>query len=202
MWRPGDLRWLAAVLVVAFVSAACVGTSDSGGSRGSAGTSASPLTQGPVASSFDEFAAEQCAALQSLLRAYGNPDTAGLSPLMQSFADAIERGDATAAAEKAGAIRSEIEDGRAHVRSASGWAPAATATVQLDRMLVAFEKLVEVRLAALPKGPVAAEREGQAAFEAAGGAEAWFSWVRSLQELRTTPGGSRTLPKCEGVPIG
>jgi hypothetical protein len=121
---------------------------------------------------------------------------------MQSFADAIERGDATATAEKAREIRSEIEDGRAHVRSASGWAPAAASMAQLDRMLVAFERLVEVRLAAIPKGALPAEREGQAAFEAAGGVEAWYGWIKAGQELEKTTGISRSLPMCEGWGAG
>lgn len=147
-------------------------------------------------------AVEQCAALQSLFRAYGNPDTAGLSPLMRSFSDAIERGDATTAAEKAREIRLELENGRAHARLAAGWAPAGVAMAQLDRVLVAFEKMVEARVAAMAKGPVAAEQEGQAALEAAGGIEAWSGWIQSLQELGSVPGGARALRKCEGVPIG
>jgi hypothetical protein len=180
-----------AAIVLALVSVSCSGPGS--------GT-ASPSTQGPVASSFESFATEQCAALQSLFRAYGNPDTAGLSPLMRSFADAIDRGDAAAAGEKAREIRSEIEGGRAHVRSAGAWGPAVGAMAQLDRLLVAFERLVEVRLDAMSKGPGVAEREGQAAFEAAGGAEAWFGWIRSVGEVRRATGAS-TLPKCEGVPI-
>jgi len=194
MLQPRDLGWRAVVLVVAFVSAACAGSDGVGGAT-------SQATPSPVASSFESFATEQCAALQSLFHAYGNPDTAGLSPLMRSFTDAIDRGDAAIAAEKAREIRSEIEAGRAHVRSASGWAPAAAAMAQLDRLLVAFDRLVEVRLAAISKGPAVAEREGQAAFEAAGGVDAWFGWIKSVGEMRTATGATRSLPKCEGVPI-
>ena len=194
MRQPRDLGWRAIVLVVAFVSVACAGS-------GGGGSATSRATPSPVASSFESFATEQCAAMQALFHAYGNPDTAGLSPLMRSFTDAIEGGDAVIAAEKAREIRSEIEGGRVHVRSAGGWAPAAAAMVQLDRFLVAFDRMVEVRLAAMPKGPAIAEREGQAAFEAAGGVEAWFGWIKSVGEMRTATGSTRSLPKCEGVPI-
>ena len=150
---------------------------------------------------FEQFAAEHCAALQSLFRAYGNPDTAGMSPLMQSFADAIARGDSAAATAKASDIRAEMEGGRAHARAAAAWVPAGAAMAQLDRLFVAFERLVEVRLAAIAKGAAAAERDGQAAFETAGGAEAWRGWISGLQEAVALPGGRRSLPKCEGVPI-
>lgn len=204
-WRMSGIRRRTSglVLVVALLSAACSGAGGSEVDESVDGqTAASPASQSPVVSSFDGFAAEQCAALQALFRAYGNLDTAGLSPLMRSFSDAIERADATTAAEKAREIRLELENGRAHARSAAGWAPAGVAMAQLDRILVAVEKMVQARVAAMAKGPTAAEQEGQAAFEAAGGIEAWFGWIKSLEELGALPGGVRPLPKCEGVPIG
>lgn len=153
----------------------------------------------PDAMSFEEFAVHHCAALQSLFRAYGNPDTAGLSPLMQTFDDAIDRADVVGATARSVEIVAELETGRARARAAGAWPPATAAMAQLDRLLAAMERLVTARLAAIGQGSDASEREGQAALEAAGGVEAWFGWIEAVGALLEAEG--RRLPPCEGVPI-
>lgn len=189
-------RLFAAGLLVAAMASAC----SAGADRPGTGAPTAPPAR-PGATDFDGFAAEHCAALQSLFRAYGNPDTAGLSPLMQDFATAIAQGDAATAGDLADEIRDELELGRGHARAAGGWGPATAAAADLDRFLAATEAMVDARLAAIDRGPTEAERVGQAAFEAAGGIEAWYGWLEGLRAMTDAEGATLELPPCEGVPI-
>ncbi len=153
-----------------------------------------------LASTFEEFAIEHCAAAQAIFRGYGNPDTAGLSPMMQAFEDAIERGDAITAAAKGAELKAEFERGRQHVRIAAGWAPGQPALGHLDRFLTGMARMVDAELAALSSGSGPASQAGQAAFEAASGPEDWFGWLEGLGAAMKEAGVSK-LPACEGVPF-
>jgi hypothetical protein len=165
------------------------------------GSADAPASTGAgAASTFEEYTAGACSALQSLWRAYGNPDTAGLSPMMHAFVDAVERGDVVAAGTTAAAVRAELERGRASAAVAAGWPQGTQSMVHMDRLLRAMEALVEARRDATPLGNLEATNRGQAAFEAAGGRDAWFGMLTGIDAAANSAGES--WPKCEGVPIG
>ncbi len=161
---------------------------------------ASPIARASSASTFAEFATQQCAALQALFRAYGNPDTAGLSPMMIAFEGAIDRSDSVEANKSAEAIVAELGSGRVHVRLAAGWAPAADGMSELERFLEAMTEYVKAELKASARGLTAARAAGQASFESAGGVDAWRGWLEDVGAAMRAAGATG-LPACEGVPI-
>jgi hypothetical protein len=152
------------------------------------------------AGSYAEYAAAICSALQSMMRAYGNPDTAALSPMYRAFDAAVEAGDAATATARAGEVLAELERGRASAGIASGWPPGASSAVQADALLRAFEAMVRAKLDALPLGNRVATDRGQAAFVAAGGGDAWYAMLAGIDAAMKS--AHQPWPKCEGVPIG
>lgn len=183
---------VAAVLVL--VTGAC-------GPGGSSAYPAGSVASGPPgATSFVEYAASACAALQSVWSAYGNPDTAQMSPMYRAFDESVKAGDLTTATAQAGQIRTELERGRAAAGVAAGWAPGLASMVQVDRFLLAMEAMVAAKLAATTLGHLEATNRGQAAFEAAGGIDAWYGMLGGIDAAAKAAG--RPWPACEGVPIG
>lgn len=174
--------------VLALLVVAC-GPADPQGSSGTEG-----------ASTFEEYAAASCSALQSLWRAYGNPDTSELSPMMRAFDDAVEQGNVADAASTGATVRAELERGRAAAAVAAGWPQGTPSMVHMDRLLRAMEALVDARRDATPLGYLEATNRGQAAFEAAGGLDAWFGMLAGIDGAAKSAG--RAWPTCEGIPIG
>ena len=164
------------------------------------GPAATPSSPGPPgAQSYREYAAAACIALQALWNGYGNPDTAGLSPLMRAFEDAVKQGDAVAAGSRADAVLAELERGRASAAIAAGWPDGTQSMVQMDRLLLATEAMVRTRQAATSLGYLEATNRGQAAFEAAGGIDAWYGMLNGIGAA--TKAAHQPWPRCEGIPM-
>lgn len=177
------------LLSLALLSMAC--------GAGGPGAAASP-TPAPRATSFEEYATSFCAAWDALFRAVGNPDTAMGSVLSNALDDAVVAGDGPEAGRLATEITAELETGRRHAAVAGGWPPAEPAMTQLDRLLVAFEAMIMAKAAAAAGSPGAVGP--QAAFEQAGGVEAYFAMIEAMQ---ARPGAGETgSQQCPGLPIG
>ena len=170
-----------ALAVVVLATAAC----------GGGVPSASPS---PKAATFDEFGTAYCAAWHELFAAIGNPDTGSASALRSEFEEAVKAGDAAGVERLARTITGHLEAGRGHIVVASGWQSAGPMLAQLDRVFLAFEAMVAARRSG------ADGQATQAAFEQAGGLEAWramFEAGRTLQ--RPANAGDR---RCPTVPVG
>lgn len=68
--------------------------------------------------------------------------------------------------------------------------------VQFDRVLVAYEAMIEAKRAAARREPNAVDP--QTAFEQGGGIEAWFAMIDAM---RAAGGGSATEEQCPNVPV-
>jgi len=164
---------------------------------GAPGASLSSSTPAPVATSFEEYAVSFCAAFDAMFRAVGNPDTAAGSELSKALDAAVATHDGSAAEPLAAEITTELELGRHHVAQAGGWPPAAPVMAQLDRVFMAFEAMTAAKLAAAQGEPDAVDP--QAAFEQAGGVEAWFAMFdlgRTIQAERPAE-----AKQCANVPV-
>ena len=151
----------------------------------------------PAASSFAEYAVAFCSAFEAMFRAVGNPDTAAGSALSKALDQAVTDLDGTTAERLASEINRELESGRQHVSRAREWPPAAPAMAQLDRVFVAFEAMTVAKVAKARGEPGAVDP--QAAFEGAGGVEAWFAMFEAYRAIGAAhPGGA---PRCDNVPI-
>ena len=113
-----------------------------------------------------------------MFRAVGNPDTGADSELSKALDEAVQRGDPAEAGRLAEAITVELESGRQAASRAAAWPPGFAAMSELDRVLLAFEAMIDAKRQSVgnPDGP-----DPQAAFEAAGGMDAW---TRMLQAAR------------------
>jgi len=161
-------------------------------------TGAPSRTPVPAAGSFEEYAASFCSAFEAMFRAVGNPDTGSGSDLSKALDAAVAAGDVASADKLAAAITSELESGRRHVAFARGWPPAEPMMAQLDRVFVAFEAWVEAKRAAAGQAPNAVDP--QAAFERAGGVEAWLAMFQAGRAVASArPAGEH---RCASVPIG
>ena len=171
-------RVIAAIAMLAF--AGCAATPPA------ARPSSPTVTPRPPPSSYDEVTESLCAAWQALDRAVGNPDSGEGSELSDSLEAAAKRRDA-AAAERAGTqIVAELETARQHAAEAGRWEPAAKAAEQMDRLLLAFKAMAEAQMEQA-RGSVSTDNgygdPGQAAFEQAGGMQAWMGTLDATQEL-------------------
>ena len=119
-------RWLA-VLVVAV--AAC---------SAPAASSLAPAT-------FEEFATNACDAFEAMFRAVGNPDAGTDSELSKALDEAVQRGDPAEAGRLAEAITVELESGRQSASQAAAWPPGFAMMNELDRVLLAFEAMVDAK---------------------------------------------------------
>lgn len=164
------------------------------------GGGATPSQSSRVASTFEEWASDHCAAAQAIFLGYGNPDTATLSPRMRAFETAIEQGDPVRAAAEGAALRALFDHGREHARAGAGWAPGAPALGHLERFLAALSRMADAELGAMARGLGPAKEAGQAAFDAVATIEDWRGWLDGVRAAMTAAGVA-TLPACDGVPF-
>lgn len=168
-----------------------------GGGCGSSVATVAPASQQPRATSYEEFGVAMCSAFEELFTAVGNPDTAEHSALFEDFKAAIETGDAPSVDRAANTIRQHLETGRGYAAAAAGWEPSEPMMVQLDRLLVAFEAMVEaMRVSVNQPGNMSV---GQTAFEQAGGLEAWRAMFEAGRQMDRP--ANRTEKRCPTVPL-
>jgi hypothetical protein len=132
--------------------------------------SASP-TPSPGASGFDDYAGAWCSAWGTLFRVVGNPETAGWTDDVHRLQAAADAHDATTAVALRDSINGELEGARGQIAYAAAWPPARRTMVQVDRFFVATETWVAAYADLALDVPGAPQ--SQAAFEAAGGLDAW-----------------------------
>ena len=149
-----------------------------------------PEPASSAATSHEEFVSAACAAWDALFRGVGNPDTGNGSDLSRALDQAVESGDANAAERVAAAIVQELEAGRGQVAIAGTWQPQAPMMVQFDRVFAAYEAMIAAKVAAAKREPNAVAP--QAAFEAAGGVEAYFAMLALFP--RAAPAEAQTCP--------
>jgi hypothetical protein len=182
--RPGHHLRIVFTALVIVAGAACGGGSPSSTARA-------------AASSYEQYAVESCAAWDALFRAVGNPDTATGSDLSRALDEAVTAGDAASAERLATDIAKELRAGREHIAVASGWQPRAQVLAQMDRMFAAYEAMIAAKLAAARREPSAVPP--QAAFEQAGGVEAYFAWIEAIRAA--VEGTAGQAGPCPNLPI-
>lgn len=122
-----------------------------------------------------------CSAFESMDQAIGNPDAGTGSELSDELDRAVEAKDGPAATRLAAAIMTKLDTGRRQAGLAAGYPSAKPMMTQLDRVLEAFAAMVVAkRDAALD---VSGAVEPQAAFENAGGVEAWRAMLEALPDI-------------------
>jgi len=178
-------RRIVIALLIALTGVACTG-------------SLPGVSAPPAAASYDEYRIAACAAWEALFRAVGNPDTASGSDLSRALDAAVTAGDADTADRLAADIVKELKTGREQIAAAGGWSPRAPVMVQLDRVFAAFEAMTEAKRAAARHEPNAVEP--QAAFEQAGGVEAWFAMFEAARMAGAGSAGADE-PPCANVPV-
>lgn len=192
--RP--LRAVATVLIV-LAGAAC-GTSTPGAAATPSPVAGTPAATTAAAVSYEEFQDAFCSAFTSLIRAVGNPDAGTPSVNSKALDDAVAAGDVAAAEGLAATITAELEAGRHQTALAAGWQPGVKTMVALDRVLVAFEAEIAAKRAAAAHTPGASP---QAAFEQAGGVEAWSALVQGTGTMAVPAGASpKPCPAFSGTP--
>ncbi|HEY6015003.1 MAG TPA: hypothetical protein VIU37_13400, partial [Candidatus Limnocylindrales bacterium] len=173
----------------------------------SAGPTATPTValptvalQSGTVTTFEGFRDAYCASWLSIFKAVGNPDTGGGSDLSHALDAAVTAGDVAAANQAAAAMKAELEAGRRQAQAGAGWLPAAPFMAELDRFLAAFESGTEAERAAAGPSGVDGRAIWQAAFQAAGGIEAW-----QAMPPRAGPIASARPPdshyQCPGIPV-
>jgi hypothetical protein len=95
------------------------------------------------------------------------------------------------------AILGELAAGRLQIASAAGWAPRAAVMAQLDRVFAAFEAMTQAKVA---RALGTSTQEPQAAFEAAGGVDAWFAMFEAMR-LAGAGTAPATASQCPNVPV-
>ena len=174
----------AAALLIVLTAVAC------GPAAGSPGAT-------PHATTFTEFATAYCASWDALFKAVGNPDTGSGSILSKSLDQAVATHDAATAERIAADMRNQLEMGRQQAAIAAQWPSARPMMVQMDRLLVAFELMTAAKRAAAgqPAGPI----DAQAAFEQAGGVEAWTAMLQAARGLERP--SAAPSQSCPTVPV-
>jgi hypothetical protein len=176
-------------MIVMLVAAAC------GAGSGSAPPASQPAPA--VATTYAEYATAFCSAFDALFQAVGNPDTGSGSILSKSLDAAVEAGDVAAAERAAAAMTTALEAGRQQATIAGGWQSAGPMMSQFDRVSVAFEAMVAAKKAAASHTPGASDP--QAAFERAGGVEAWTAMLKAYPAVERPSGA--TQQACATAPI-
>lgn len=162
---------------------------------GSGARSPSP-TPPPGASGFDDYATAWCAAWGTLFRVVGNPDTAGWTDDVHRLQDAADAHDAATAGTLQGRINGELERAREQIAYAAAWPPARRTMIQVDRFFVATETWITA-YADLAEG-VPGAPDPQAAFEAAGGLDAWRQMSVGAPDIAPYRHGN---VRCPDVPM-
>jgi hypothetical protein len=130
------------------------------------------------AASYEEYFVAACAAWDGLFRAVGNPDTGTGSDLSRALDAAVAAGDGASAERAAAEMAGVLKAAREQAAVARGWAPRTAVMVQFDRVLAAFEVGTAAKLAKVKGQP---NVDPQAAFEQAGGLEAWFAMIEAAR---------------------
>jgi len=179
---------------MAFVALFAVGVAACGGGASSPDSGATPRP----AFSYDEYATAFCAAWAALFTAVGNPDTAEGSVLSKALDEAVATENAPEAERLAAEITAGLESGRRHVSVAASWPPAAPAMAEFDRVFVAFEAMIAAKAASatVTANPV----DPQAAFEQAGGLEAYFAMIDAMRAMPSA--GQAGSQQCPDLPVG
>jgi hypothetical protein len=165
-----------------------LGTAACGAGAPSVAPSATPMT-------FDTYAVAFCSAWDSLFTAVGNPDTGSGSVLSKSLDDAVAAGDAATAERVAATMTTTLEVARQQAAVAARWPTAATMFHHFDRVVLAYEAMIAAKKAvgAQPQG------NAQAAFEQAGGVDAWTAMLETYRTVDRPTGSSQA--NCPTVPI-
>lgn len=174
----------------------CLAATAVGCTSSAPGASVAPSLP-PQATTFAEFGAAYCAAFDAMFTAIGNPDTGSGSELSKALDAAMAAREADRANGLAAAITGHLERGRREAWIARGWRSADAVMAQLDRVLVAFEAMVEAKRAAASGAPGVVEP--QVAFERAGGLTAWFAMMEAARGLERPPGAAPQT--CATVPV-
>ena len=172
-------RWLAILLLAV---AAC----------------SAPAAPSVAPATFEEFATHACDAFEAMFRAVGNPDAGTDSELSKALDDAVQRGDPAEAGRLAEAITVELESGRQAASRAAAWPPGFAAMSELDRLLLAFEAMIDAtrQTAGNPDGS-----DPQAAFEAAGGVKSWTAMFEAARAMQGARPANLPPQECDGIPM-
>jgi hypothetical protein len=163
------------------------------------GSGGTPSVAPSRAATFEEFATNACDAFEAMFRAVGNPDAGTDSELSKALEEAVERGDPAEAGRLAEAIAVELESGRQAASRAAAWPPGFAAMSELDRLLLAFEAMIDAtrQNAGNPDGP-----DPQAAFEAAGGVTSWTAMLEAARAMQSARPANLPPHECDGIPMG
>lgn len=199
--RLVGIAWSTAL---ALVVGACSGAPPSGSSgTGSAAASvpasgpASPAASPSSALTYDAFVVAACSAFDLMDQAIGNPETGAGSKLSVELDQAVEAKDGPAATRLAAAIATKLAAGRAQAAVAAGYPSARPMMIQLDRLLEALSVMAAAKRDVATGVPGAVEP--QAAFENAGGVDAWRAMIEALRAIERPAGVSER--ECPTVPI-
>ncbi len=157
---------------------------------------ATPSASAAHATTFAEYGSAFCAAFDAMFVAIGNPDTADYSTLHRSLDAAVNAGDAATAETIASTMTARLEAGRQQIAFAAGWRPAAPTMAQLDRLFLAFEAMIATKRSSVGAPDAQA---AQAAFEKAGGVEAWFGTLEEARKIQRPPNAGDG--RCPTVPV-
>jgi hypothetical protein len=181
----------AVVLVTAVATVGCAAAAPSPSAQGA--TLPGVSTERTIGSS-EEYYVVACKAWDALDRAVGDPDTGEGSKLSRALDQAVEARDVASADRAAAGITAELASGRRQLKTAGTWGPRSKTVAQFDRVFVAFEAMTAAKRAAARGKPNAVDP--QAAFEQAGGVEAWFAMFESIP-----PSEMATGKPCPNVPV-
>ena len=119
--------------------------------------------------------------------AIGNPDTGTGSALSKALDSAVSSGDVPTAGRLADESIARLEAGRRQLAIAGGWEPGRAMAIASDRFFLVSEVLVNGKRAGAATRDLQA---GQAAFEKAGGLEAWQGMLTAAGAIELPPGSS------------
>lgn len=170
-----------AIVLIALVGAACAAAPPS--APPSASPSLAPAT-------YDEATDAICSAFGAMLRAVGNPDAGTPSILSKALDEAVTAGDVPAAERAAAGMAAELQAAVQQAGVAGRYADSAPAAAAMNTLFLAFGAMITAKLAVARKTPGATDP--QAAFEQAGGVEAWTATLVGLQRM---PIPSGAVPK-------
>lgn len=181
---------LAVVAIAIIASSAACGAS-------APGPTPTPSPSPSVATEFGEYATAFCSAWGTLFRVVGNPETAGWTDGVHRLQAAAEARDAATAASLQASINGELEAARKQIAYAGGWPPAARPMAEMDRFFAAEEAWITAYVNVAKDGSSAPDP--QAAFEAAGGVDAWRAMFETYADV--APHRPASVSQCAGAPI-
>lgn len=163
---------------------------------GEAAAPAPAAPAAPAATSHEEFAAAACLAFDELAAVVGNPDAGTGSPMSKALDSAVSSGDVSTANRLADQSIARLEAGRRELAIAGGWEPGRAMATATDRFLLVSEVLVNGKRAGAATRDIGA---GQAAFEKAGGLQAWQGMLAAAGAIQLPAGSGPTT--CPNVAV-